>query len=86
MNSNCQLSIIVVVLNEEKRLPLLLKSISNEADNDIEVILIDNGSTDNTYGIMQEYARSHRNVKTAVIVGPLGRARNEAPKWRVAGT
>ena len=60
MKSNCLLSIIVVALNEEKRLPLLLKSISNEADNDIEVILINNGSTDNTYRIMQEYTRSQK--------------------------
>ncbi len=79
MNNNCLLSIIVVALNEEKRLSLLLKSIGSETINDdIEVILIDNGSTDNTYKIMQEYAKYHKNVKTTVIKGPLGHARNEA--------
>ena len=80
MSNNCLLSIIVVALNEEKRLPPLLKSISNEADDDVEIVLIDNGSSDNTYRIMQEYARNHRNVKTTVITGPLGYAWNEALK------
>ena len=81
MISDCLLSIIVVALNEEKRLPTLLKSISNEAsNNDIQVIMIDNGSTDRTYKVMQEYAGAHKNVKVAIIRGPLGHAWNEALK------
>jgi glycosyltransferase involved in cell wall biosynthesis len=81
--SDCLVTIITVALNEERRLPLMLKSIDSElthGNHSIEVILVDNGSTDRTYEIMINYAKTHNNVKIMKIPGPLGYAYNEALK------
>jgi|MonGeyMetagenome_1017769.scaffolds.fasta_scaffold97634_2 glycosyltransferase involved in cell wall biosynthesis len=87
--SDCLVTIITVALNEERRLPLMLKSIDSElthGNHSIEVILVDNGSTDRTYEIMINYAKTRNNVKIMKIPGPLGYARNEALKTQNASS
>ena len=49
------LSIIVAVYNGEKYLDECLRSISSQSFDDFEVIMVDDGSTDSTAGICQEY-------------------------------
>ena len=49
------LSIIIPSLNEEKYLPLLLRSIKRQNFSDYEIILADAGSTDKTKDIARQY-------------------------------
>lgn len=49
------ISIIVPVYNVERHLPKCLDSIINQAYKNIEIILIDDGSTDNSGVICDEY-------------------------------
>lgn len=51
---NIKISIILPVFNEEKYIQTTLDSIINQNFNDFEVIVIDDGSTDNTLKIVEE--------------------------------
>lgn len=55
-------SIIVPVYNAEKFLELCITSIINQSYNDIELILIDDGSTDNSGKICDEYALKDERI------------------------
>lgn len=50
------ISIIIPVYNVEKYLRCCLESVKNQTYRDIEVIMIDDGSTDNSFSICKEYA------------------------------
>ena len=55
MDKNIKLSIIIPCYNEVKNIPLILDKFSQcISRNDIEVILVDNGSTDGTNSTLQE--------------------------------
>lgn len=49
------ISIIITTKNEEKRLPALLSSIENQTYQPIEVVVVDNNSTDKTKEIAEEF-------------------------------
>lgn len=71
------ISVIVPVHNGEKTLRKCVDSILHSTVADIEIILVENGSTDRTLEICQEYSNSHQNVKTIVAdVTGLSYARN----------
>lgn len=53
--TNNLISIIITTKNESKNLPILLKSIHSQSCNNFEVILVDNGSTDETISIAQSF-------------------------------
>ena len=57
------ISIIVPVYNTEKYLPACLDSIVNQSFNDFELILVNDGSTDNSKKICDEYAKTDRRIK-----------------------
>lgn len=59
---NVEVSIIVPVYNNEKYLRQCLDSIINQTFKDIEVILVDDGSTDNSASICEEYAKEDSRV------------------------
>lgn len=70
-------SIIVPVYNVEKYLPVCIESILNQTLKDLEIILIDDGSTDNSARICDEYAaRDSRVVVIHKENGGVVRARN----------
>lgn len=73
-------SVIVPVHNAERHLPSALESIRLQTLTDIEIILVDDGSTDASGRIMAEYAAS--DARTRVITGP---ARGSAGAARNAG-
>jgi len=50
------ISIIIPVLNEEKALPVTLESLQQLRLKGTEIIVVDGGSTDNTWGIAEQYA------------------------------
>ena len=58
-----KISIIIPVHNEEKYLEECLKSIINQTMDfkDLEVIMIDDASVDNSYAIMQDYSNIYEN-------------------------
>lgn len=57
------ISIIVPIYNVEKFLPYSLERIINQTYNDIEIILINDGSTDNSKIICQEYEKKDKRIK-----------------------
>ena len=57
------LSIIIPVHNTELYLDECLESVLSEINNNDEVILVENGSSDQSWEICQKYALKHRSVK-----------------------
>ena len=57
-------SIIVPVYNTEQFLPQCIESIINQTYDDIEIILIDDGSNDKSGIICDEYAANDKRIKT----------------------
>ena len=55
MNRDPQISVIMSVYNGEEYLPASIESILNQSFSDFEFIIIDDGSTDNTYDIIKKY-------------------------------
>ena len=73
-------SIIIPVYNVEKYLKQCLDSAINQTLKDIEIICINDGSTDNSLKILNEYAQKDNRIKIINLkknVG-LGKARNIA--------
>lgn len=58
-----KISIIVPVYNVEKYLSKCLDSIIAQTYKDLEILLLDDGSSDNSYGIMYEYAEKDSRIK-----------------------
>ena len=56
MSNNPKVSVIIPVYNTEKYLRECLDSVVNQTLKDIEIICIDDGSTDNSLSILNEYA------------------------------
>ena len=57
-----KMSIIIPVYNTERYIEKCLDSIINQTLKDIEIIIIDDGSTDNSYKIIKKYMK-YENVK-----------------------
>lgn len=56
-------SVIVPVYNAEKYLPACLDSICNQTLQELEIIVVDDGSTDNSGRIVDEYAARDNRIK-----------------------
>ncbi|MEQ8200718.1 MAG: glycosyltransferase [Syntrophomonadaceae bacterium] len=56
------LSIIIPVYNAEKYLPACLESVINQTEKSIEIIVIDDGSTDNGLAIIKKYAKKDDRI------------------------
>jgi glycosyltransferase involved in cell wall biosynthesis len=56
-------SIIIPVYNDEKNFPRCLDSILSQAYGDFELLLIDDGSTDNSHAICDEYVKKDRRIR-----------------------
>ncbi|MDD6323169.1 MAG: glycosyltransferase family 2 protein [Bacilli bacterium] len=55
--------IIVPVFNEEKHLKTCLNSLVNQTLKDIEIIAIDDNSTDNSLNILMNYSKKYNQIK-----------------------
>ena len=72
-----KVSVIVPVYNVEKYLPECLDSIINQTFSDIEIICINDGSTDNSLKLLEKYALRDSRIKVITKENDgLGRARN----------
>lgn len=58
-----KISIVIPVYNVERYLANLLDSILKQTYNDFEVILVDDGSKDNSYKIMEDYSKKDNRIK-----------------------
>mgnify|MGYP003292264360 CR=1 FL=1 len=61
--SNPLVSILSPCYNVEKYLPQCLDSVINQTYNNLQIVLIDDGSQDNTWGILQEYATKDSRIE-----------------------
>lgn len=69
----CKVSIIMPAYNAEKTISFALQSILNQTWSNIEVIVVDDASSDNTFQIISEFAKIDDRVKVfknKVNVGP----------------
>ena len=58
-----KISIIVPVYNVEKYLPECLESLIHQTLKDIEIICINDGSTDNSLSILKDYAKKDSRIR-----------------------
>lgn len=63
MGNDISVSIIVPVYNTEKYLVRCVESLINQTFNNIEIILINDGSTDKSLNIINEYKKKDRRIK-----------------------
>lgn len=78
---SAKISIIVPVYNIEKYIVRCIESILNQTYSNLEIILVDDGSTDSSGGICDEYAKKDdRIVVIHKVNGGLSDARNAGLK------
>jgi len=72
-----KVSVIIPVYNVEEYIGLTLDSLLNQTLKDIEIIVIDDGSTDNSRQIIEDYEKKYKNIRVILQEnsGP-SRARN----------
>lgn len=71
------LTVVIPVYNNDKYIKRCINSIINQSVKNIKIIIINDGSSDNSLDIIQSYAEKHRNIDyfTTKRLGP-GMARN----------
>ncbi len=75
-------SVVIPLFNKEKYIEATLQSVVNQTYSEIELVIIDDASTDGSYQVVQKYLRSHSGrfqnitLKTRTNTGQTG-ARNE---------
>jgi glycosyltransferase involved in cell wall biosynthesis len=69
-------SILIPVYNREKLVRRAIESAINQTYGNIEVILVDNKSTDKTYDVLKEFAAKYPNVKVYQNEENIGPVRN----------
>ena len=75
---NSKLSVIIPVYNSENYLVKCLNSIVNQTLNEIEIIIVNDGSTDNSQLIIDEFkSNDSRIISIEQLNGGLGAARNK---------
>lgn len=62
-----KLSIIVTTYNIENYIEQCLKSIVNQTLQDIEIIVVDDASTDNTANLVKDFAQKDSRIKTVIF-------------------
>lgn len=72
MNSNPLITIVIPVYNVEKYIDRCIKSIINQTYKNYEIILINDGSTDNSLSICRKCEKKYENIKvyTQKNMGP----------------
>jgi glycosyltransferase involved in cell wall biosynthesis len=74
-------SLIIPMYNAEKYIVACLKSIAGQSGKNLEVILVDDGSTDNTFQIIQPFAKEFGfKILRRSTNGGAGAARNTGAK------
>ncbi len=63
MKKNSKVSVIVPIYNVENYLKACLESLVNQTLKEIEIICINDGSTDKSFGILKEYQKKDKRIK-----------------------
>ena len=63
INKNDKVSIIIPVYNSENWIDILIESIINQSYKNIEILIVDDGSTDSTYDICNKYVQIDNRIK-----------------------
>ena len=58
-----KVSIIVPIYNSEKNIKQCIDSIVNQTYNNVEIVLVNDGSKDNSLMICEEYGKKYNNIK-----------------------
>ena len=66
-NKKIQVSVIIPIYNSEKYLKTCLESVLNQTLENIEVICIDDGSTDGSVSILREYQKRDDRIKVVTL-------------------
>ena len=61
-----KVSVIVPVYNTEKYLKKCLDSLINQTLSNVEIIAVNDGSTDGSPAILEQYAKSYPQIKKTV--------------------
>lgn len=73
---NDLLSVIIPIYNQEKNLKRCLDSVVDQTYKNLEVILIDDGSTDGSFKICRDYAEKYGWIALHIANGGVSNARN----------
>jgi glycosyltransferase involved in cell wall biosynthesis len=74
-------SFIATVFNEEKNIESFLNSILSQTKSPDEIVIVDGGSTDDTYNILKKYSKKNKIIKIYQEKGAnIARGRNVAVK------
>lgn len=84
MNKNPRVSVLMPVYNGERYLREAIESILNQTFTDFEFIIVDDGSTDNTWQILQDYAANEPRIVLVRNETNLGVARSRNRVWGLA--
>ena len=72
-----KVSVIVPVYNVEKYIKKCLNSLVNQTLDEVEIVVVNDGSPDNSQKIIDEYTKKYKNIKSYVKEnGGLSDARN----------
>lgn len=76
-NKNPLVSVVIPVFNAEKYLPECLDSLATQTLDNMEIVCIDDGSTDNSANIIKEYQKKYKTIRYVYQENQgLGGARN----------
>ena len=59
---SCKISVIIPTYNRANLLPQAIKSVLNQTFNNYEIIIVDDGSTDKTPEVINNYQSKHREI------------------------
>ena len=63
----CKISLIIPVYNSEKFLRKLLNSILDQTYNNYEIVIVNDGSTDDSINIIEKYMKNNKKIKCITI-------------------
>lgn len=63
MNKEYDVSVITPIYNSEEYIEQEIQSVLNQSRIEVELILVNDGSTDGSAGIIDEYAKKYDSVK-----------------------
>ena len=77
-----KVSVIIPVYNGEKFISKCIESVINQTLREIEIIIVDDGSTDRTPSIIKRYAKRDNRIRIITQEnGGAGAARNNALQY-----
>lgn len=77
MNKEYDVSVIIPIYNSEEYIEQGIQSVLNQPKIEVELILVNDGSTDGSAGIIDEYAKKYDSLKQFI---------KKMPEWALQET